>query len=157
MKQKRLWLLSGPPGSGKSTYASKQPGTWVSRDKIRYSLLNENDHYFDHEDEVYDIFIKQVQEALDNGGDVYADASHLNWPSRQKLLSRLNLEGVKVGVVLFSTPLNQCFQWNDTRTGRANVPHSVIRRMRLCMQHPSKDPFNYFKIKEVSNGNLVDE
>ena len=157
MKQKRLWILSGPPGSGKSTYASKQSGTWVSRDKIRYSILKDGEHYFEHEDEVYDIFVQQVQEALNHGGDVYADASHLNWPSRQKLLDRLNLEGVDVGVIVFFTPLNQCFQWNDTRTGRANVPHSVIRRMRLSMSHPRLDPFNYFEIKEVNSNDLVNE
>ena len=139
----------GAPGSGKSTWAKQQDGAWISRDAIRFSMLHEGDHYFEHEDEVYKEFIRQIQDALQTNENVYADASHLNWPARNKLLSHLNLKGVNVGAVVFVTPLNTCFERNDTRTGHANVPHSVIRRMYYSFQHPRNDPFSYFMIKEI--------
>lgn len=149
MKQKRLWLLVGAPGSGKSTWAKQQDGAWISRDVIRFSMLKEGNHYFEHEDEVYKEFIHQIQDALQTNENVYADASHLNWPARNKLLSHLKLKDVDVGAVVFITPLNICFERNDTRTGHANVPHSVIRRMYYSFQHPKNDPFSYFMIKEI--------
>lgn len=150
MKQKRLWLLVGAPGSGKSTWAKQQNGVWISRDTIRFSMLQEGDHYFDREDDVYDAFVTAIQNALDTSNlDVYADASHLNWSSRVKLLNRLNLQNVTVNAVVFTTPLNICFERNDTRTGHANVPHSVIRRMYYSFKHPNTDPFQYGEIKEI--------
>ena len=149
MKQKNLWLLVGAPGSGKSTWAKQQDGAWISRDAIRFSMLHEGDHYFDHEDEVYKEFINQIQNALISNENVYADASHLNWSARNKLLTHLNLDGINVNTVVFTTPLNVCFERNDTRTGRANVPHSVIRRMYYSFQHPKNDPFSYSVIKEI--------
>ena len=152
MKQKRLWLLVGAPGSGKSTWAKQQNGIWISRDAIRFSMLKEGDHYFDHEDDVFSAFCNEIRKALLNTDDkdVYADASHLNWASRRKVLHNIApLDDIEVGVVVFKTPLNVCFERNDTRIGHANVPHSVIRRMYYSFTHPIGDPFHYAEIKEI--------
>lgn len=150
MKQKCLWLLVGAPGSGKSTWAKQQNGVWISRDNIRFSMFQDGDHYFDRENDVYNAFVAAIQNALDTSSlDVYADASHLNWNSRAKLLNRLNLQNVIVNAVIFTTPLNICFERNDIRTGHAHVPHNVIRRMYHSFKHPNTDPFHYGEIKEI--------
>lgn len=153
MKQKNLWILSGIPGAGKSTWAKKKVaengGSYVSRDEVRFSLLDENEDYFAHEVEVFDNFIYQIQEALDKGGNVYADATHVNWGSRRKLIERLHLEGVNVGVVFFKTPWSICVERNSQRDGRAKVPNDVMRRMNHSITHPSNDPYKYAMLMNV--------
>ena len=54
---KIIYMLSGPPGSGKSYWAKKDTkdkiGTCiVSRDDIRFSFLNDSDNYFAREDDL---------------------------------------------------------------------------------------------------------
>ena len=54
---KIIYMLSGPPGSGKSYWAKKDTkdkiGTCiVSRDDIRFSFLNNSDNYFAREDDL---------------------------------------------------------------------------------------------------------
>ena len=56
MKHKKVWLLSGIPGSGKTSWAKKRieehGGIHCSRDEIRFSVLEDDEDYFAHEDEV---------------------------------------------------------------------------------------------------------
>ena len=70
MKQKRLFLLSGIPGSGKSTWVKNQieakGGIWISRDTIRFSVVKEDEEYFGREDEVFATFISTIQEQINN-------------------------------------------------------------------------------------------
>ena len=50
-----LYVMSGMPGSGKTHYCKehKNDGIHVSRDAIRFALLEDGDNYFAHENEVY--------------------------------------------------------------------------------------------------------
>lgn len=133
---KSLFLLCGPSGSGKSTWAKRQAaldkGVIISRDVIRFALLKEGEDYFAHEDEVFDIFIKQINEAIaeNNDKNIYIDATHLNEKSRNKVLDKIDLTNVNLIPVNFIIDLEVNFQFNDCRTGRAFVPRSVISRMR---------------------------
>ena len=57
MKQKNLFLLVGPPASGKSTFLAKmmpmlENARCISRDDIRFALVAEDEPYFCREDEV---------------------------------------------------------------------------------------------------------
>ena len=131
-----LMILTGAPGSGKSTWANQQKNAKViSRDVIRFSLLSDEDEYFSKENEVLRLFYKNIQEALDatnvNYDTVIADASHLSSVRRYETIRELNLENVKEIInVQFVTPVDVCIARNANRTGRANVPNEVIRRMR---------------------------
>jgi predicted kinase len=143
MKQKRLFLLSGIPGSGKSTWIKNQieakGGIWISRDAIRFAALSEEDEYFSKEDEVFATFISAIQEQINNpiATDIYVDASHLNTKARNKTLRRLNLEGLdEKNCVCFQIPLEVAFERNDQRSGRALVPHSVIAEMAKSLTLP---------------------
>ena len=51
-----LYILSGCPASGKSTFGKKMSKITgipiVSRDEIRFSLLKDDEDYFSHEEDV---------------------------------------------------------------------------------------------------------
>lgn len=147
MKQKTVWLLSGIPGSGKSTWARKKAlqngGVWCSRDEVRFSILDENDSYFSQEDRVFQSWIDNINNALnmEDVKDVYVDATHLNNPSRKKTIRNLNCKNVdKIVHVIFDVPLKVCLERNAQRTGRAVVPEDVIRNMDNSFTIPN-DPY----------------
>ena len=152
MKQKNLWILSGTPGSGKSTWVEqhlKPNEIWVSRDAVRFAMLNDEDEYFDKENEVFKTFVQQIQEAIYADKDVYADATHLNWKSRRKLLNALDLKDFSVGAIVFRTPLYVCIERNNLREGRSKVPMDRVRTMYYSMTDPATDPFKYSEVKYI--------
>lgn len=153
MKQKNLVILSGIPGSGKSTWLRAHLGdgdVYVSRDEVRFSTIDDNEDYFSHETEVFDKFVAEIEENLNKGLRVFADATHINWASRRKLLERIHdKENIDIDVYVFKTPLETCLERNDQRTGRAYVPKSVVRRMGAQLTHPLSDPFKYHMMKNI--------
>lgn len=146
MKSKRVWLLSGLPGSGKSTWIKRrleeqQGGFWVSRDAVRFSMVREDEPYFERENEVFNEWISQICMALCNPliEDIYIDATHLNDRSREKTLSRLPKENInKITNVVFLVPIETCLERNAQRSGREVVPESVIRNMEKSFKMPKK-------------------
>lgn len=138
MKQKNLWILCGVPGSGKSYWANieakKNNGIIISRDKIRFEKLKEEEDYFSHEKEVFKDFITAIQKAIKNNecDNIYADATHLNFASRYKILKNLRIpKEVNVYCAYFSVPLEICLARNAQRTGRAYVPEDTIKDMKI--------------------------
>lgn len=131
MKSKTLWLTSGVPGSGKSTWVKNNfnDKPYVSRDEIRFNLLKEGDDYFTHEDEVFQTFVEQIQERLDAENMCVADATHLSPAARTKVLNRLNLEDTDIIILNFEATLSTVLTRNKKRSGLAKVPDSVVRRM----------------------------
>jgi predicted kinase len=150
MKQKRLWLTSGVPGSGKSTWVKNklmnEGGAWISRDEIRFNLLQEGEDYFAHEDEVVAMFIKNIQAALTSNviEDVFADATHLSSKARAEVLHALNLDSdIEVNCIFFDVPVDVAIKRNEQREGLARVPRSVIRRMNIQKSIPTiEEGFN---------------
>lgn len=134
MKQKKVFLMCGVPGSGKSTWIQKQgDGVWCSRDAVRFALLKDGEDYFAHEDDVFEAWIKEIQNAIndENGSEnIFIDATHLNEKARKKVTTRLifNIDDEKIAVN-FIVPIETCIERNEQRSGRALVPRSVIRRM----------------------------
>lgn len=152
----KLIIMSGAPGSGKSTYAKLlvQHDTnivHISRDAIRFSLLEPEDHYFSRETEVLETFYNNIILSLNRGCNVIADASHLNWKSRRILLENVAKEvtNFQVEVIYMRPPLEVCLERNDTRTGRENVPHDIITKMYNSQSDPVNDPYHYDKITYV--------
>lgn len=137
MKHKRLFVMSGPSGCGKSSWIQKQiaehGGNWISRDLIRLSLVEENESYFSHEDQVLREFYKEINNKLTSQyyhSDVYVDATHLTPKARKELFRNIHLEAASEIIgVSFEIPTDVAVQRNKNRVGRANVPMTVIRDM----------------------------
>ena len=137
MKRKRLFVLSGPSGSGKSSWIQKQlamhGGNWISRDLIRLSLVEEGESYFSHEEQVLREFYKEINNKLASQyyhSDVYADATHLTPKARREFFRNINLDNAtEVIGVSFEIPTAVAVERNENRVGRANVPMTVIRDM----------------------------
>lgn len=149
MKNK-LYVICGCPGSGKTTYAKKylinDNTVYVSRDDIRFSLLQDGEEYFSREKEVYKEFIWRIYNAIHNEHkDVAADATHLNEKSRAKLFSSLPLDFSKIDVIgiYIDTPLEICIKQNDTRKGtKTYVPEGQVRRMFFSIKKPNHEEYN---------------
>lgn len=163
MKQKRLWLTSGVPGSGKSTWVKnklmRDGGIWISRDEIRFSLLEDNEDYFAHEDQVIKLFHKYINAALKNDtiGDVFADATHLSPKARAEVLRALNLDSdIEVNCIFFDVPVDVAIKRNEQREGLARVPRSVIRRMNIQKSIPTiEEGFNKIVIVNENGEEVV--
>lgn len=153
MKQKNLVLLAGIPGSGKSTWLREhlsEGDAYVSRDEVRFSIISDDEDYFSHETEVFDKFVAEIEKQLNCGKRVFADATHINWASRRKLLERIHdKENIDIDVYVFATPLETCLERNEQREGRARVPKSVIKRMFFQSNEPFNDPFHYHNIRRI--------
>lgn len=132
-----LYILCGPAGSGKSTWArefmaeANEKIEYVSRDKIRLELLNDEEEYFAHEIQVYKAFISAIQENLMAGVDVIADATHLTKYSRRRLLTAIDMRFTDYNIVMvaFDGDPEHCVARNRAREGREHVPETVIRNM----------------------------
>ena len=144
MRKKTIKIVCGPPGSGKSTWIQnnlKDNEIWVSRDSIRFKLLNENENYFAKEDEVFTKFIEYINSALTDSEleAIYVDATHLNSVGRKKVLNKLNMSYIGyVEAYCFITPLDICLKRNALRSGRALVPETVIKNMYESFVLPTR-------------------
>lgn len=162
MKQKKVFLLSGPPGCGKSTWIRGRlvPGAeWISRDNVRFSILTDKDNYFDKEDDVFDTFINYINQTLEdeNIHTIYIDATHLNKRSRDKVLRRVYKNNIEeLNCVCFSTPRAVCHARNNLREGRSKVPATAIDNMFQSYFYPGKNE-NFDHVYEVDENNHMRE
>ena len=145
MKGKTVFLLSGPPASGKSTWVRSNMtlgSEWISRDNVRFAIVREDEDYFSHEDEVFDTFINYINQTLEdpNIHTIYIDATHLNKRSRNKTISRIQKKNIsEINCVCFTTPKAVCHVRNSLRAGRARVPASAIDNMFNSYSLPTGD------------------
>lgn len=135
-----LYLMAGCPGSGKSTFLKnkiKKDNIVISRDEIRFSLLKPYEEYFSHENEVLEIFWQQINDALTEGKDVFADQTSLTPKARKWFLSHVHGYD-RVNLIWIDEDLDTCLERNEKRKGtRAYVPRDVVRRMHFQFVIPS--------------------
>ena len=138
-----LFLMAGCPGAGKSTFLKnrikKDTSVVISRDVIRFSIVKPDEDYFSHEDEVLEIFWKQINEAIADGKDVFVDQTSLTPRARKWLLQ--HVEGYEhANLIWIDEDIETCLERNEERRGtRSYVPRSVVRRMFYQFIEPSLD------------------
>lgn len=138
MSKKKLFIMCAAPGAGKSTWIKDHLHSFngytavISRDKIRFDMVAENEEYFSKENQVYEKFVNEIKDGLNHCDNTIADATHISSNSRRKLLKSLgrNLSGVEVNAIIIDTCLAKCLEQNEMRKGtRSYVPKGAIRRM----------------------------
>ena len=73
MSKKKLFVMCGNPGSGKSTWIQNNLHTFegytsvVSRDEIRFLLVPEGEDYFSKETEVFQQFVDEINMDTERG------------------------------------------------------------------------------------------
>lgn len=166
MNNKTLWIMCGPAGAGKTWFAKHKlcngPGWYyVSRDEVRFSLLKDGDDYFSREDEVFDLFVSKIVRGFYEEGvyNIVADATHLSWGSRKKLLNAIKFymgfrwkeEEINIIPVVVYSDYETIVARNEERDGRARVPEDALRKMYNSMTDPYRDSYKYTAIMKVKN------
>jgi predicted kinase len=150
--------MCGPAGSGKTTWVREHatPGVsaHISRDRIRFNMVKEDEYYFSREKEVYMEFVRQICRALAYEtkwvDEIYVDATHLTKKSREKLVRELDsfCPSYDLIAVIIKPEPEQCLAQNAQRSGREFVPETVIKNMYETFQHPINDDLHYEMIIE---------
>lgn len=142
----KLYIMCGPSGVGKTTWAHNFMNEnfdmrYVSRDEVRYSMIKDDEEYFSHEKEVFKKFVAIITEALIDGFDVIADATHLNEFSRRKLTQAIDMRftDYEIIYVVVSLGYDECAKRNASREGRARVPETALKNMYRDFRFPFKN------------------
>ena len=164
MKNK-LYVMCGCPGSGKSTFVKTHRPyfgndvRYISRDDIRFSIVDENEEYFSHEKEVFNKYISEIKNSLENCDATIADATHLNEFSRGKLFRSLgaSLKNCEIIAVVVKTSLATCLDRNEMRADtRSYVPVSAIKNMYSSFSMPKfEEGFDKIIIVDSEHDNKI--
>lgn len=157
MNKKTLYIMCGAAGSGKTTWVRENatPGVsaHISRDRIRFEMVSEDEDYFSKENDVYAEFVRQIVQALQCPWieEVYADATHLNKKARERLvreINKYNVEYILVAIVIRPS-LKETLIRNANRSGREFVPETVIKNMYNSYAHPVLDDIEYSYVRVI--------
>lgn len=143
---KKLVILIGIPGCGKSTYAAKyaeEHGNTlvVSSDKVREKLYGDENEQGNPK-HVFAKVRKEIVSAIN--GDTYntviLDATNIKKKDRQSFIEEVRTKATKrfnTEAVLFNIPVDVCKLRNAGRD--RNVPEKVIDRMHRQLCRPTED------------------
>lgn len=137
---RNIYIMSGIPGSGKSTYISKYaaPGDIIlSRDNFRAELraANNTDDYFPiPTKEEYRQWVGLIQKTLTDNpqNNIWIDQTTLTQKSADKLLRTLMpflTNNDFVCFIVIHTTLQQCLERNAARLGKEIVPEGIVYNM----------------------------
>lgn len=139
MGKPKMYVAVGIVASGKSTYAEEMKENdnnlvIVSSDSIREEILGDvNDQTKNNE--VFEEVYKRVNKALNDGNDVYLDATNINRKRRIHILSQeIKVDCEKIALYFPST-ISQSVVYNMNRERK--VPTDVIRKMFKTLHVPT--------------------
>lgn len=134
----RLIVLSGVPGSGKSTYCQAYKELYeaqgikvniVSSDEIRMELFGRYDN-FENEKLVWEIFrAKAYEYSKQNHSVTILDATTLT--NKHRYRYALQYKGLykQIYLVVMDTPFEKCLEQNKMRPKNKWVPEDVMHSM----------------------------
>lgn len=141
----KIYILCGPPCSGKSTYAARQGLPVISCDNIRMEYVTDSVYKFNPkvEEKVWEEFYQRLK--LYQVSDFIIDNTNCKNAYIDKIIQELN-PGYEIYIKKFNTPLWKLYYRNIIRwfkTGKW-IPFKVIKNM--------KNNFNKLKYK---NGEYI--
>jgi predicted kinase len=81
---------------------------------------------------------------------IIVDATHINIPSRNKVLSRIkNAEDFVLVVATFKTPMEVAIERNSKREGFELVPEAAIKRMYDNFEAPLMVEFEKYNFRSI--------
>lgn len=138
MSQNRLVILSGLPGSGKSTYSQNYKALYgtngikvniVSSDEIRMELFGKYDS-FENEKLVWETLHNRIAELSNEDNSVtILDATTLTNKQRYSYALKYKDLYKQISLVVLITPLEQCLTQNKMRPKNKWVPENIILNM----------------------------
>ena len=130
--QKKVVVLVGIAGSGKSTWAKKSV---LSSDEIRRLLRDDPTDQTVHR-VVFKTLRDLLRRRLELGMPItYIDATNLTRRERRPYIKIALAYGCEAEAVFFDTPLAICLERNRAR--QRNVPEDVLSMMAAKLQMPS--------------------
>lgn len=163
--KKKMVVMMGPPASGKSTITkliaeNHNKTCVVSRDAIRFGLLQEDEDYFAHEDEVVDTFFSNINKALRNSDYdiVIADQTNVTLCARAEFWRNVSIPSdVEVVGIWVEIPMKVAIFRNKQRKGRANVPEHVIKNMYTHSRRPDTKIEDFDRVVVIDNTSSIEE
>ena len=136
------YVMVGPPGAGKSTYAAKlaeiENAHVVSGDAIREDLFGSSPSQGNWVD-IWDTVEEQISECC--GMNVIVDGTHCRLDYRQETVALLRSYGYnRVEAVILDVPLHTALSRNLKRD--RNVPDHIVEVMHRDLQRSLKNIYN---------------
>lgn len=126
---KRLILLVGVPGSGKTTLARKLIKKGFERlcaDDIRHELYGDAAQQGDAK-QVMSVFFKRLENQLEAGRNIVVDNMNVKIEHRKEIIDRAEqFKYSDIQLWVLDTPLTVCLERNKQR--QRQVPEEVITR-----------------------------
>lgn len=147
-KRNALIIMVGPPGSGKSTWAtdftSKNDVIYVSTDSIRAEIgSGEGDQSVSAA--AFSIARKRISQALSQGKNAIIDATSVNKKSRKEWIDIANQYGAYTVAIAFELPREELYRRNAQRSRQ--VPNDIIDRFVDKYQRPDNTEVDRVIIK----------
>jgi len=140
-------LMSGPAGSGKSTWASNYIASHnntviVSSDSTRFNMYGRFVLASEEEKTIIPDMMKQIERAANNRQDVIVDIAINKNKSRLRWYNKLRPLYKDVELIIIEVPIEVCLQQNAERD--RHVPENVIQDMYAMIEEPTTDMYKQF-------------